>query len=634
MPTPASNPRHHKHGIDRSLRNRLRQAFFIAIFLAIVGAPPTVAKAESSVRAVLIINDSAPTSPFAHRFVQQIHSTIDRATTQPYAIYPEYLDFGHFTGTEYDTALSAFLTQKYRNKSLSVIVALGSEALKFASRLRSQTWPTIPIVFVAFDGASIKRSPIPSNATGMIISRKLQDLLKLTKRLFPGLSTIVLVGESLEHQPLREQYQDQLPQIAQEFNVVNLTGRLLDDVKKRISTLSNDAAIFYIPLYTDAGGTSHNPAEALRAIAELVNRPIFIDSDDLIGTGAVGGFVPSAAKIGDETGQILVRILNGENPSAIPITEEDFGVPVFDSRQLKRWQIGEADLPVGSQIRFRELDVWDQYRWQMAAIFIVIAIQGMGISWLFYERSRRHIAERETHQHLLEVTKMDRAMTASAISASIAHELNQPLSAILNNAEAAELLLQTKELDRNQINEILTDIRRDDQRAVDIIKHLRMLLKQSELVPQDVDLKEVLADTLAIIRPHAAERNVVVRAEPPPASLFVRADPIHIQQVLLNLAMNAIDAMANTPVAERLLRVRINREDAEAAVSLEDAGIGIPTDKLESIFEPFVTTKQQGTGLGLSIARTIINTYGGRLWAENGSKHGAIFHFTLPLSRA
>jgi C4-dicarboxylate-specific signal transduction histidine kinase len=253
---------------------------------------------------------------------------------------------------------------------------------------------------------------------------------------------------------------------------------------------------------------------------------------------------------------------------------------------------------------------------------------------LYYERRRRHLAEREAHQHLLEVTKMDRAMTASAMSASIAHELNQPLSAILNNAETAEMLLTAKSLDREQLKEILADIRRDDYRAVDIIKHLRMLLKQGELDAKNIDLTELLSDTIGLFKPRAAEQGVTVEIVLVPTNLQVRADRVHIQQVLLNLAMNAIDAMQNVPVGKRKLRLQVTRRDNEAVIAIEDTGTGIPEDKLKSIFEPFVTTKQLGTGLGLSIARTIIHTYGGRIWAENRAGNGAMFCFTLSLAKA
>ena len=607
---------------------------FTAIWIFACLAAPTCAIAELLPRAVLIIDESASDSPFGRRFREQVHSTLDAETAQRYAIYAESLDFGHFSGSDYDAALRSYFNNKYRNKPISMIVALGSNTLKFVSRIHADIWSTVPIVFVTFDDAPATRSTIPSNATGMIALRRFQDLVKSAQQLVPNLARIVLVGESLERQPLRSNYQQEVQQLAKDLNVIDLTNLPIGEVKKLVAVLPNDAAIVYIPIYNDETGISHNPGEALRAIADVANRPIVVDSETLIGQGVTGGLVMSAEELGREAGRRISRILNGERASNIPIAVKDFTKPVFDARMLNRWGVSETALPIGSDLRFREFNVWELYRWWIVAIAVVIPTQSLIIAWLFYERRRRHVAERESHQHLLEVTKMDRAMTASAMSASIAHELNQPLGAILNNAEAAEILLSANTPDQDQLKEILADIRRDDHRAVGIIKHLRMLLKQGEIDPQDIDLTEVVTDTLGILKPHAAEQGVTLEVEPMPANLWVRADSVHIQQVLFNLAMNAIDAMQNIPAGERKLRLRVSRRDTDVIVSIEDTGTGIPEDKLKSIFEPFVTTKQQGTGLGLSIARTIIGTYGGNIWAENRAGGGAIFCFTLSLARA
>ena len=160
---------------------------------------------------------------------------------------------------------------------------------------------------------------------------------------------------------------------------------------------------------------------------------------------------------------------------------------------------------------------------------------------------------------------------------------------------------------------------------------MRKLLKQDELTTEEIDLTELVSDTIGLFKPWAAEQGVTLEIAPIPADLQVRADSVHIQQVLLNLAMNAIDAMQNVPAGKRKLKLQVIRRDREAVIAIEDTGIGIPEDKLKTIFEPFVTTKQQGTGLGLSIARTIIGTYGGTIWAENRAASGAMFCFTLNL---
>lgn len=612
--------------VGMSLGARVFAAILVAASLA---AMPFRATAAPPSRNILIIDESAAEAPFSRRFGEQIHATLDADGVQAYEIYAEYLDFGHFTGPNYDSILETHFASKYHDKPINLIVALGSAALTFSLRLRAKVWSGIPIVFVSFNETPAKDFPTPPNTTGVVAARPFQDMVKAAKILVPGLAKISLVGDSLKRQPLRGHYQQGVQQVAKTLDVVDLSNFSLDQVRMKITALHDDAAIVYIPIYKDGTGTSHNPVEALKAVAGAANRPIVVDSEDFIGTGATGGFVMSAEKVGREAGQRVARILNGEAAANIPVVTKNFNTPVFDARKLKQWSISESSLPTGSVIRFRQLNAWDRYRWQIVTIVAIIPLQSLIIGWLYYEHRRRRAAERESRQHLLEVAKMDRAMTVSAMSASIAHELNQPLGAILNNAEAAEMLLCANLPDLDQLKEILADIRRDDSRAAEIIKRLRSLLKHGDLEAKEIDLAEVMNDTIRLIEHQAAETGVVLKVRSVPDNLWVRADRVHIQQVILNVAMNAIDAMQSSPPSARKLELNVNRSNGEVTVSLKDTGPGIQEDKLASIFEPFVTTKKQGTGIGLSIARTIINTYGGKIWAENEAGGGAIFHFTL-----
>jgi len=595
---------------------------------------PFRATAEPLPRNILIVDESAADSPFGRRFKDQIHSTLDAESVQAYAMYAEYLDFGHFTGPSYVSALETYLTNKYRDKPISLIVALGSDALKFSARLRATLWPSAPIVFVTFDEIAAKDLAALPNTTGVIATRPFQDMVKAARLLVPDLAQIALIGDLLKRQPLRGQYQQDVQQVAKELDVTNLSDLPLYEIRKQIAALHDDTAIVYIPIYRDSTGASHNPAEALKTIADSANRPIVVDSEDFIGTGATGGFVMSAEKLGREAGQTVARIFNGESASSIPVVTKNFNTPVFDARKLKQWGISESSLPAGSVVRFRQLNAWDLYRWQILTIVIIIPLQSVIIGWLYYEHRRRRAAERDSRQHLLEVAKMDRAMTASAMSASIAHELNQPLGAILNNAEAAELLLSARLPDREQLKEILADIRRDDARAAEIIKRLRALLKHADLEAKEIDLAEVVNDTVRLFEHQAEQQGVVLIIRSVPDNVWVRADRVHIQQVILNVAMNAMDAMQALPLGARELEVDVSRHNGDVMVSIRDTGTGIPEDKLDSIFEPFVTTKKQGTGIGLSIARTIMSTYGGKIWAENEPGGGAIFRFTLRSVRA
>jgi signal transduction histidine kinase len=371
--------------------------------------------------------------------------------------------------------------------------------------------------------------------------------------------------------------------------------------------------------------------DRLRAVA---NAPIFGYSDVFLGQGIVGGPLISVSSVGQQAASAAVRILHGETPRDINTPPIKPGTLKFDWRELQRWKISESSLPAGSDIYFRTPSLWEQYRWLIIGGLAVLLLQAAIISWLVIERRRRHFAEADASSRRREVIRLNRVTTASVLSSSVAHELNQPLGAILSNTEAAQILLKASPPDLVQIGEILSDIIRDDQRANEIILGLRKLLNdRKEEVVEALDLNKTVPELVKIVTPEMVKREITLRTVLAPEALPVRADPIHMQQVIMNLVMNGLDAMENEPQPHNLtIHTRLNAERDHAEVRVSDSGKGIPGENLDSIFDAFVTTKPQGTGLGLPIARTIIESYGGTIWAENRHVRGAAFCFTLPLA--
>jgi PAS domain S-box-containing protein len=215
------------------------------------------------------------------------------------------------------------------------------------------------------------------------------------------------------------------------------------------------------------------------------------------------------------------------------------------------------------------------------------------------------------------------------LTASIAHELNQPMSAILSNVDAAEMLLDSGHAYDGELRQILDDIRNDDLRASEVIRHVRSLAKTHKAELQRFDLNELVASVVRLAWPRVQRQRVVVTAHCADVPA-VHADRIHVQQVLLNLIFNAIDAVADAPGRRRGVTVSttdVGNGFVEIAVG--DSGPGIPVEQRERIFEPFYTTKKDGMGLGLSIARTLVDAQGGRIWAEANRPNGAVVRFTL-----
>jgi PAS domain S-box-containing protein len=244
----------------------------------------------------------------------------------------------------------------------------------------------------------------------------------------------------------------------------------------------------------------------------------------------------------------------------------------------------------------------------------------------------RKRAELEVEQKRKEVMHLSRVAMLGELSGALAHELNQPLTAILSNAQAAQGFLAQDNIDFNELRDILQDVVDEDKRAGEIIRRLRMLFAKGEALLQSVDLNELVLEGLGILRNDLINHGVTLQTDLAPDLPIVHADRVQLQQVVINLVMNACDAMDAVAAPDRLIVVRTAvTGDKSVCVSVTDRGHGIPAGSVEKIFEPFYTTKERGMGLGLSICRSIVSAGGGRLWGENNHDDGASFYFSVPL---
>jgi C4-dicarboxylate-specific signal transduction histidine kinase len=248
--------------------------------------------------------------------------------------------------------------------------------------------------------------------------------------------------------------------------------------------------------------------------------------------------------------------------------------------------------------------------------------------------TEQKLAERKLRRSLDEIAHLNRMAAMGELTASMAHELNQPLAAILSNAQAASRFLAGGSPDLGEVRECLSDIVADDKRAGDVIKGLRRLLKKEEFQASSVDLNEVVSDAIRLVRNDASLRNTAVAFEPCSGLPRVLGDRIQLNQVALNLIMNSLDATAEQSPSDRWVSVRTaESKDGGVQLTVEDSGRGVPESDLTRVFEPFFSTKPEGLGMGLSITRSIVRAHGGRVWAENSARRGAVFHCVLPVAQ-
>ncbi|MHC1763653.1 MAG: ATP-binding protein [Verrucomicrobiia bacterium] len=400
---------------------------------------------------------------------------------------------------------------------------------------------------------------------------------------------------------------------------------------ERSARLPPRSFLLFILLMRDVTGVTHNADEALPLIRAVANAPINGIFQHQLGLGIVGGRLYQAELEGVKAARIAVRILQGEPASSFPPQIVPPLPPRYDWRELRRWSISEDRLPPSSLILFRQPTVWQQNRGWIISGVVVFIMQALLIFALWSNLVRRHRAELELRQQRHELAHVSRLSTMGELSASIAHELNQPLAAILSNAQAALRGLGPSSPNVDELREILKDIADATKRAGELIRRVRALLKKGEPQFSELFIDEVIRDVSALLHADIASRNGRVEFELAASLPVVRGDPIQVQQVLVNLTLNAFDAMKALPAANRRAVISARPEGGHGLrLSVRDYGGGIPPEKLETVFESFYTTKSEGLGMGLAVARSIVEAHKGRIWAENHPDGGAVFHLTLP----
>jgi signal transduction histidine kinase len=548
-------------------------------------------------------------------------------------LYEASLEGARFEQPEEEGPTVEYLANLFRTRKLDLIVTIGAPAAFFVQKYRERFFPATPLVIGGPEQRAIDYSKLTSNDAPVAVTLDFKKWIESILQVLPDTTHIAwAVGAS----PLERFWTKEFHRVSDAFTD-RISFEYFNDLKfeemlDRVSKLPPHSAIFFVDLRVDAAGVPLDRDLVLPRLRGASNAPIFSYVENYLGQGIVGGPMMSTAELGRRMAEAAVRILRGDMPGDLKIPPLANAVPQYDWRELQRWKISEDRLPGGSIVRFREPAVWQQYRSEIALTAALIFLQGALISGLLIERRRRLYAEVQSRQRSAELAHINRFSMAGELTATIAHELNQPLGAILTNVETAELMVKSPVLDLKEISEILSDIRRDDVRATEVIGRLRTLLKKVPFELKAIDLNDVAQETVRFLSALAIAKEVELISLIAPAPLPIKGDQVQLQQVVLNLVVNAMDAMSDMPSIGRRISITTARDGDSTCLSVSDVGPGIPVDQLKQVFEPFFTTKPEGMGMGLSIARTIVEAHGGQLLAENLAGRGTAFHIRLPLA--
>ena len=603
-------------------------ALAVALLLAMLGQSKA---ADPTAKRILMLHSFGPRFKPWSDYEQSIRSEISRRWQKRV----EFLDQSLVNagdGENPEPAFVDYLRALYARRPIDLIVAIGAPAADFIQRRRQQLFPTTPMVFTAVEQRRVQSEKLTENDTVVAVAHDFPAAFDNILRVLPLTQTIAVVnGASPNEKFWLKEMRRELAPLTRRIELRWYDELSFEDILLEAARLPPHSAIFWHLMNVDAAGVSHEANDALNKLSSSANAPVFSYDGSFFGEAIVGGPMHSVQQLSQSTADVAVRILNGEKPGDIKTPPSPFAAPIFDWRQLQRWGISDSNLPAGSTLYFRELTGWERYSWQIALTAAVILAQAGFISALLHANRRRQFAEMQSRERLTELARVVRFSTAGELTASIAHEINQPLGAILANAETAEAILQSSNPDIAELNDIVKDILQDDRRASEVIRRMRSLLAKAPFELKRLDLNDLVGDTVGLLSALAVARKCELFTVTAAEALPILGDRIQLQQVILNLIVNGIDAMQDTTRENRIISIRTSRLEDFAELSVSDLGPGIPEEKLKEIFEPFFTSKAGGMGMGLSIARTIIEAHHGLILARNRDHGGASFRIKLPL---
>jgi signal transduction histidine kinase len=591
---------------------------------------PASGEAQPPVQQVLMLQSFDRGNMILDRFTGNLRVDLDRRARRPVNVVQVVVGPTGFVGAS-EQAIVDFIRSAYVDRPKpDLIVTVAGPAAVFARKYRRQLFPDTPLLLASVDQQYLGDAPLGANESAVAVVNDFPWLVDDILQLLPQTRQVFMVMGSGQvgrfwHRKLDEQFK----RFHDRLTFVWSDDLSLREILQRCASLPAHSAIFYFTFGTDAAGVAYADERVLADLHATANAPLFARHSVYLGSGVVGGRLMSIDDLGRHTADAALRLLNGASPSSVRVPPQLPGQPIFDWRELQRWDIPESRLPSGSVVRYRNPSVWHEYRGTVLSAAGALAIQALLIIGLLYERRARQRAEIDSQRNLALAADISRRETMSALTQSISHELSQPVTSMICNAQALQMMITAKDATPDTIEEILSDIQADGVRATQIMQRHRAMLRSRQLEMKPIDLHAVIKESLTLLTHDMRARQIAVNLNLCSNPCVISGDQVLLQQVFLNLVMNAMDAMAEMPPPRRRVTITSELRGADVEVTVRDTGPGLPADIIGTLFTPFVTTKSHGLGIGLTIARTIVNAHGGTIEARNNPEGGATFTVML-----
>jgi signal transduction histidine kinase len=615
---------------DRGVYRRLQSALLAGML-----ASGATSGAQSPVKQILMLQSLDRGNLVLDAFTGEFRARLDQRSRKPVNVVQVVVGQAGFVSAP-EQAVVDYVKSMYADRAPpDLIVTVGGPAAAFGRKYRRQLFPEKPLLFASVDERFLRGDPLSENEAAVTVVNDFPRLIDDILRVLPETRQVfMLTGSGALARFWRQELKTGFARFHDRVTFVWSDDLSLPEILHRVARLPPHSAIVYLTFSIDAQGAAYADEQVLNALHATANAPLFGPFSPWFGHGIVGGSLMSLADLTRNTADVAGRILNGETPASLKVPPQVAGNPTFDWRELWRWGISESQLPPGSVVEFRPPSLWAEHKATVLTAVGALVLESLLIALLLYERRARQRAEVESRRNLALAADANRREIVSALTASIGHELGQPLSAIMNNAKTLEIMVARNRAAPDATAEILADIKSAAVLASQIIERHRAMLRSHQLQKKPVDLHSVIDETFALVAHDMRARQIETTLDLSSTPCVIDGDQVLLQQVLVNLVRNAMDAVAETPPASRRITIRSAVTPAGVEISVHDTGTGLPEEIIGTLFTPFVTTKSHGLGIGLTIAQRIVDAHAGTIAAADNENGGATFTVTLPRDAA
>jgi len=614
------------------------KGFIVAFTLFLLINPFVHGGSNGRNKNILVLFARVPSSPAYTAILGGIRDKLSDEYGDSFYLHTEYLELERFPAGEYPEVKFDLYNQKYRNVQLDLLICVGIGIVPTIRQYADEFLLNLPTVSIDLDFSAIgyiTDLALNDQTTVIPLTIDAEKSIDVAISIFPDTKYLYFIsGVSASDQMFYELTRQAVKKFAEDKQIRYILDVSMDEALSRLNDLP-DSSLLFMPFFVtdDKQVTYFNP-ESARLFSNASRVPLFVYTEVGLGEGAFGGYVISFTKAGLIAGEAAIRILKGEDPSSIKFSPEDYYHYAFDWRQMQRWQVSRSRLPQDYTILNRENDFLDRFMWLIITGILFLILQTILIFRLIILNRKYKMMTvqlRETESKFRDLVREDRVLRIGQLTASLSHELNQPLTAILSTAQAGIRFIDSNNADPQLLREILQNIVEDDKRTAAILSSIRGMMKLEKREMEKTNLNDLIQEMVIIFNTEAVAQKLKLEMKLTDEPVFVKADPIQIQQVIHNLMSNALQAMGKVISDNKKITITEIKAGDEVVVSVRDYGHGIDERITPKIFIPFVTTKKEGLGIGLAISRSIIDDHRGRIWAENKPDGGAEFSFSLKI---